>query len=197
MNFLFTYVSDKLLGIPSYGEESLKDRDETIKQKTYSVWDPVDGTGGYVNGLYESCGTLGAVMINNEPVGAIAYAPETRALSNIPSHLIPLASLQRWVANMVDPIYRKHGSKLSVENIIQNLEAGIPFLSKNLESYKTPLGAESKRQYPFLSAVSPIGITKENEFFAGSLDMIQQKKRLDLIKKDLKERLRERIMPNL
>lgn len=120
-----------------------------------------------------------------------------QAASNIPSQLIPLASLQRWVANIIDPVYRKHGSKLSVENIIQNLEAGIPFLSKNLESYKTPLGAESKRQYPFMSAVSPIGVTKENEFFAGSLDMIQQKKRLDLIKKNLKEKLRERIMPNL
>ena len=121
----------------------------------------------------------------------------TRAASNIPSQLIPLASLQRWIANLVDPVYRKVGTRLSVENIIQNLEKGIPFLSKNLESYKTPFGAPSKRQYPFLSAISPIGITKEDRFFKGSFELLQQKKRLDKIKESLKERLKQRIAPNL
>ena len=120
-----------------------------------------------------------------------------QAISNIPSQLIPLASLQRWVANIIDPIYRKTETKLSVENIIKNLEKGIPFLSKQLEAYKTPLGQPSERQYPYFSAISPIGVTKEDKFFVGKLNMIQQKKRLDLIKKNLKEKLKQKIMPNL
>ena len=69
MNFLFTQIS-KVCGIPSYGEESLKERQDVLKKKkTYSLWDPVEGSGGFVNGLYESCGTLGTVINeNNEPV---------------------------------------------------------------------------------------------------------------------------------
>ena len=121
----------------------------------------------------------------------------TQALSNIPSQLIPLTSLQRWVANMVDPIYRKTQTGLSVESIIQNLEKGIPFLSKRLESYKTPFGQPSERQYPYVSAVSPVGVTKEDPFFSGKFEMIEQKKRLDNIKKSLKEKLKQKIIPNL
>lgn len=120
-----------------------------------------------------------------------------QAISNLPSQLIPLSSLQRWVANLVDPIYRKTDTKLSIEAIIKNLEKGIPFLSKNLESYKTPFGVPSRRQYPFISAISPLGITKEQEFFKGRFELIEQKKRLDKIKTDLKERLKQRIAPSL
>ncbi|MBS3053474.1 MAG: hypothetical protein J4469_03155 [Candidatus Aenigmarchaeota archaeon] len=136
MNFLFTYVSDKLLGIPSYGEESLKDRDETIKQKTYSVWDPVDGTGGYVNGLYESCGTLGAVMINNEPVGAIAYAPETRALS--------IATRWHEPIYEIDGVPQKPAEPADFIYSVHRTEAWNPKLDIFLEwlAWKTGLKAE-------------------------------------------------------
>lgn len=80
LDFMLVYVSE-LLGMPAYGEESPARRADVIKNKTYSHWDGVDGTGGYVEGLYESCGTIGAVIHEGEAVGAIAYAPETRALS--------------------------------------------------------------------------------------------------------------------
>lgn len=115
----------------------------------------------------------------------------------IPSQLIPLSSLQRWIANIVDPIYRKSETTLSVENIIKNLEKGIPFLSKNLEPYKTPFGQESRRQYPVAGAISPVAVTKESPTETNLLNLIQDKKRLDLIKKDLQEKLKQRIVPNL
>jgi len=60
----------------SYSEEDTKDRRYS---GPISVWDPVDGTGGFVDELYESCGTLGVVLDEHDrPVGALAYAPETR-----------------------------------------------------------------------------------------------------------------------
>jgi len=44
------------------------------------------------------------------------------ALTNIPSQFIPLSSLQRWVSQLIDPIYRKPESGFSIDAIIQNLE---------------------------------------------------------------------------
>lgn len=120
-----------------------------------------------------------------------------QAAANIPSQLIPLSALQRWVANIIDPIYRKSETKLSVDGIIKNLEKGIPFLSRNLESYKTPLGQESRRQYPIGSAFSPVGVTKEKLVYTNLLNILQDKKRMEKIKESLKEKLRARIAPSL
>jgi predicted RNA-binding protein with EMAP domain len=97
-----------------------------------------------------------------------------RIASNIPSQLMPLTSLQRWVANLIDPVYRKAESGLSVEAIIQNLQKGIPYASKNLEPYKTPSGEVSKRQMPILNALSPITITKEKPESKDLFDLMQQ-----------------------
>ena len=96
------------------------------------------------------------------------------ALANVPSQLIPLSSLQRWVANLIDPIYRKAKTGVSVESIIQNLEKGIPILSKRLEAYQVPSGEPSKRQLPITNAISPIGITQENPQGKELFNLIEQ-----------------------
>lgn len=85
----------------------------------------------------------------------------SRILSNVPSQLIPLASLQRWVANIIDPIYRKAEKPTSIDGVIDNLKKGIPGFSKDLAAYTTPEGKPSERQSPLLNAISPLSITAE------------------------------------
>jgi len=98
----------------------------------------------------------------------------TRAASQIPSQLIPLTALQRWIANIIDPIYRKTDKKLSVEGIIENLKSGIPFLTKGLPAYTTPTGEEEKRQYPFFNPLSPITISKESPEWKNYFNTLQK-----------------------
>ena len=118
----------------------------------------------------------------------------SRAASQIPSQLIPLASLQRWVADFVDPVFRKSQKGLSTEAIIENLKKGIPGLSKQLPAYKTPLtGEEEKKQFPAVRALSPVGVTKENKEFEELYQLLLQKRtmsaELNKIKEDLRKEL--------
>jgi hypothetical protein len=87
----------------------------------------------------------------------------TRAFANIPNQLIPLASLQRWVATMIDPVYRKADRQLSVDALIQNLKKGIPGLSKTLEPYERSNGKPSERQLPIGNSFSPVTVSTETD----------------------------------
>ena len=119
----------------------------------------------------------------------------SQAASDLPAQLVPLSSLQRWVAQLIDPIYRKPGSGLSTEAVINNLKVGIPFLSKDVEPYLTPSGEPSKRQYPYLNAVSPLGITKENPESAADFRTTQELRRADLGVQAERDNEKERILP--
>jgi hypothetical protein len=86
--------------------------------------------------------------------GESGAAAQTAA--NVPSQLIPLSSLQRWTAQLIDPVYRRRMSGLTTKAIVENLKAGIPGLSKDLAPYTTPNGQPSMRQMPWLNAFSPL-----------------------------------------
>ena len=116
-----------------------------------------------------------------------------RAIASLPSQLIPLSSLQRWITTLVDPIYRKTETGISVESIIQTLEKGLPVISKRLPAYKTPFGEEEKRQMPITNALSPIGVSVSNQEFEGLYNLLMQKRTMNAemrkIKEDLKKEL--------
>jgi hypothetical protein len=116
-----------------------------------------------------------------------------RILTGIPTQLVPLSSLQRWAANLIDPIYRKTGAGLTPEAIIDNLKKGIPFLSKQLQPYKDIYGEPSKRSMPILNAVSPIGVSKEKSEEAGIyesyMDMAKYRAEVNKIKKEIRKSL--------
>lgn len=78
-----------------------------------------------------------------------------RAITNIPSQLVPLRALQGWFARLIDPVYRKAGTPL------ESMATQVPFLSKTLEPYKTPEGGPSKRDFPLLNAFTPAKVTQE------------------------------------
>jgi Asp-tRNA(Asn)/Glu-tRNA(Gln) amidotransferase C subunit len=84
-----------------------------------------------------------------------------RIATNVPSQLVPLASLQRWITQIIDPVYRKAPADVSVPAIIENLKKGIPGLSFSVEPYRTNSGEPSRRQMPMLNAATPLPITKE------------------------------------
>jgi hypothetical protein len=93
----------------------------------------------------EAVGELVSAFQNPATEGASFFA-------NFPSQLVPLASLQRWVTQVVDPIYRRPNG------VVESIEAAVPFLSQYVTPYITPANEPSKRPYPFLNAISPVKI---------------------------------------
>ncbi|MBI3980965.1 hypothetical protein HY345_03115 [Candidatus Microgenomates bacterium] len=123
-----------------------------------------------------------------------------RAAAQIPSQLIPLASLQRWIADMVDPVFRKTQKGISVEAILQNLQKGIPGLSKGipgviepLPAFKTPRREIERKQFPAVRALSPIRVTQENKKYEDLYQLLLKRRersaRVNQLKEDLRKRL--------
>lgn len=81
-----------------------------------------------------------------------------RAITNIPSQLIPYRALQGWFARLVDPVYRKTKSPL------ESIKSQVPFLSKTLSPYETPSGEPSKRDFPLANAFLPAKVSQEKKF---------------------------------
>jgi len=105
-----------------------------------------------------------------------------KVITGFPSQVVPLSSLQRWVTQGLDPIYRKGKRELSLEAIVDNLKKGIPGLSFQVEPYRTGTGEPSRRPLRFLNLVSPLQIgefkPEEIEKYQGVLN----KKKLNKIK---------------
>ncbi len=115
----------------------------------------------------------------------------TRVMSQIPSQLIPLTALQRWVANIIDPIYRKTDKTLSVDGIIENLKSGIPGLTFGFPSYTTPKGEPSKRQYPYFNPLLPISVSEENPEWKDYFNTLQQVSKERVLETKTKEELKQ------
>ncbi len=111
-----------------------------------------------------------------------------KMLSNYASQLVPLSSLQRWVTQIIDPVYRKSSREFSFEGIMQNLKRGIPFASETVPPQLTPNKQPSVRQMPWLNAVSPVGITTEIPSGVREYRGLQQRRRNAAIRKRAQEK---------
>lgn len=96
----------------------------------------------------------------------------SRIGANMTSQVIPLISLQRWVAQIIDPVYRRPGGEGVTEKYINNLKASIPFASMSLEPYRLPTGELSTRNLSDLFA--PYGVSTERPEFIPELQSRQQ-----------------------
>jgi hypothetical protein len=105
----------------------------------------------YMQGLSEIMGSLTGAP------GSKGVVPTT--IDTFTGQLIPLSSLQRWVNNFIDPIYRKQENDVSVEAIINNLKPNIIGLKSQMDAYTNPDGTASVRDYPGLNAFSPVEIS--------------------------------------
>lgn len=104
-----------------------------------------------------------------------------QALTSAGQQTIPLSSLQRWTAHLIDPVYRKTEKGLSVEAIVNNLKKDLPFLSKQVEPWQTPSGRESRRDLPLVGALSPVGISVEKPEYAFRLKRLREQKRREFL----------------
>jgi GGDEF domain-containing protein len=86
-----------------------------------------------------------------------------RAASTIPRQFVPLDSLQRWVANVVDPIYRKSERGFSWSAVLDNIKKDIPVVSKSLPAYEDLQGNPARRQMPLTNALSPFTVSHETD----------------------------------
>ena len=88
--------------------------------------------------------------------------------------MIPMEGLVRYVATVMDPIYRK--SKGFKDTLIRDF----PQLSKQLEAYKTPTGEDSRRNLSAYIAPFTMGEEKqEYESMLQTLTELSQKKSLE------------------
>ena len=106
------------------------------------------------------------------------YALE-QAMANIPRQLIPLVALQGWVARTIDDIYRHP------KTVLEKIKTGLPFLSKQVEPYRTPTGEVSRRDYPLFHAVSPITVGKIKPEFEGLYEARGKAKELRKAREDI------------
>ena len=106
---------------------------------------------------------------------------------------MPLSALQRWVTSFVDDVYRKPSKEITVDSIVENLKKGMPGLSVQVPAYTTLEGEPSKRQYPVLNAVLPIGISKEDplykEYYNELMELAQEKAVISKEKKEIQREL--------
>ena len=78
-----------------------------------------------------------------------------RIIANLPAQVIPFNAMLGFLTRLVDDIYRKP------ENVLENLQRGLPFLSRGVAPFETPRGEPSRRQFNFLNQLSPVSVTKE------------------------------------
>lgn len=77
--------------------------------------------------------------------------------ANTGRQLIPLSSLQSWVARIIDPIER------DPESLEDKIKAGVPIASKDVQPIYDPLGRPAKRQSPVANALLPYNVSSDSQ----------------------------------
>lgn len=80
-----------------------------------------------------------------------------RIIANMPAQLIPWNAALGFLTRIIDDVYRKP------ETILQNLQRGLPFVSKGVPPFETPTGDPATRQFNIFNQVSPVQVTEEKE----------------------------------
>lgn len=118
----------------------------------------------------------------------------TKLAGNVATQYIPMSSLLRWTAQIVDPIYRKG------ETIGENIAKGIPILSNSTPYYENPMGEPSRRQSPGLNAFSPVGITEERpeyeQLYQQRQEELEQNAIVKREEKEIEKALKEDVAGN-
>jgi hypothetical protein len=114
-----------------------------------------------------------------------ASGEKSKAISSIPTQLIPLSSLQGWVNNVIDPIQRKIEKKITIDSVVDNIQSKVIGMSQFVPEKLNEDEMAVKKQNRFINAISPMKISKINK--AALLDyreMIQNKQEDNLSKKE-------------
>lgn len=118
----------------------------------------------------------------------------SQTLGNLPTQLIPVSSFQRWINSYwLDPIYRKTKPGISLEGMIQDIQASILGMSKGLPAYTQPFGEQSKRDMPLSNVLSPLGISIEKKDYTELYNLLMEKREASAEIRKIKEELRKEL----
>jgi hypothetical protein len=120
--------------------------------------------------------------------GDTSVNPQT-IMADLASQVIPLEAMLRYVAQIVDPIYRK------TSGFTHRIQAGIPGLSKNLPAYTTPLGQPESRNAT--NYFAPYAIGKPNPLYEPALQSRQQTLNSNAVINQANKQLQTGGTPNL
>jgi len=111
----------------------------------------------------------------------------SRAVANLPSQFITLSSLQGWINQIIDPIYREAKPGVTLESIWQNAQKKIVGFSQNLPAKKDFRGQPVKKKDRILNAFSPIESRESDESLEKVYSATQKVKQINREEKKLRE----------
>jgi hypothetical protein len=117
----------------------------------------------------------------------------SRLSTSVPTQLIPLVSLQRWVNTLIDPVYRETGKGISPEAIGSNLLNGIvgasQVLPEKVDSRRQPI----KREMAVANAILPTRVASkkdmEEQIYKANIAAKQQKNKAKKQAEDMKQKM--------
>lgn len=135
----------------------------------------------YLEGIGQLVGTLQGEQFE-----------QTKAFTNVPTQLISLVSLQRWMNQIIDPVYRDPERGVNVEALKQNLMNSIIGLSVFLPEKEGIYGEPAEREDRIINAISPVMTRKEKEnvakMFRAERKLLQEERAID---KSIEEQIKE------
>lgn len=175
--------------IKYYWQDNPKSIDQSSLNKTTQILAGIAkffGDQSYVQGITDA---IGAVQSTTRVENLLNSA------ENLVGQLIPLSSLQRWVNQIIDPVFRKPEKDIDIKSIIKSLQSNLIGQSDILEPYKTPKGDDSKRQYPVINSVNPMKMTKEDPNIVNELNLNRELQSIKILQTNLKDEAKARIEP--
>lgn len=99
----------------------------------------------------------------------------TKLVTSVPAQLIPLASLQRWVNNLIDPLIRDKEKGFNIQAVVDNLKPSIVGLSQTMKPKEDYYGEPAQKPHQVINAVSPLKMSKEDSDAAALLQDKQER----------------------
>ena len=117
---------------------------------------------------------------------SFAKGEKMKAVSNMPTQLVPLSSLQGWVNQIMDELHRKPSKGLTIESVTDQIKMKIvgmsQFVPPQIDSEEVPV----KKQMRVVNAFSPIKVSKVNQGkLAEYRDTQKTKQEINKLKKEL------------
>lgn len=118
----------------------------------------------------------------------------TRFTTSVPTQLIPLSSLQGWVNDLIDPLYRTQATGLSAESISDHLKKKIVGLTFSMDPQKDIFNKPSEKPNRLLNSFSPSQVRKSNpareKVYEAQIKSKQIKNKIDKQNENIKRRLK-------
>jgi hypothetical protein len=109
------------------------------------------------------------------------------AVGGVGRQLVPLSSLLGWVNQLMDPVYRETRSSDMVENAINKITSRIPGLAQEFEPMRDSRNVPVERPLPLVNAISPFRVSPVNEAEEARYQQDQQRRRIEALRRALRE----------